>query len=113
MPEYPIPPSVMANAEKRMAAKIRATTRMCVYDSCVQAATHWPATGSPACETHRSRPKTPIPDPLMSEGYLRRTCGAMSTPARTSFDNRVEQLGQRVPAAKRAALRDDTHDVAS
>ncbi|MCW2545403.1 MAG: hypothetical protein JWM40_2955 [Frankiales bacterium] len=63
MPEYAIPAQVLQNAEKRLAARIRATTRMCVYDGCDQAATHWPATGSPACETHRTRPVPPTSDP--------------------------------------------------
>lgn len=107
MPEFEMPASVMANAEKRLAARIRATSRMCVYDGCDQAATHWPATGSPACETHRSRPKPPTPDPTRTEAYLRRTRGAMHTPARTGFDNTVEAKGQRVSVARRAAARGD------
>lgn len=104
---FEIPASVMANAEKRLAARIRATTRMCVYDGCDQAATHWPATGSPACETHRSRPKPPVPDPTRTEAHLRRTRGSFGTPARTSFDNAVEAKGQRVSAAKRVHIRGD------
>jgi hypothetical protein len=108
MPEYPIPQSVMANAEKRLAARIRATTRMCVYDGCNKAATHVPATGSAACEEHRTRPKPPVPDPLMGEAYLRRTFGVMGTPARTIFDNAAEAKGQRVSVARRAAARGDT-----
>lgn len=113
MPDYPIPARVLENAEKRLAAGIRARTKPCVYDGCDLPATHWPATGSPACEDHRSRPKTPVPDPLMSESYLRRTRGALGTPARTSFDNAVEAKGQRIGAKRRADLRDDTHGIAS
>jgi hypothetical protein len=103
-----VPAFVLENAEKRLAAGIRARNRMCVYDGCDEPATHWPATGSPACEAHRSRPKPPIPDPLMAEAHLRRTRGSMYTPARTVFNNVVEAKGQRVSAAKRAAARGDT-----
>jgi hypothetical protein len=101
------PAFVLDNAAKRLAAGIRARTRRCVHDECDQAATHWPATGSPACEEHRTRPTTPIPDPLMAEAYLRKTRGSLGTPARTNFDNTVEAKGQRVSAAKRAHIRGD------
>ena len=112
MPDYPIPASILERAEKRLEVGIRARQRWCVYDQCDQLATHWPATGSPACETHRSRPPVPTPDPLLGEAHLRRTRGVDGTPNRTSFDNTVEAKGQRIGAARRAELRDDTRETA-
>jgi hypothetical protein len=113
MPDYPIPDFVLDRAAERLAVGIRARTKTCVYDDCDLPATHWPATGSPACENHRSRPPVPTPDPTRTEPYLRRLRGSMHTPARTNFDNNVERKGQRVGAARRAELRDDTHGIAS
>ena len=80
---FDIPASVMRNAEERLAVAQRFRTRTCVYDSCDLPATHWPATGSPACETHRSRPPVPVPDPLRSEAHLRRTFGSLSSRTQT------------------------------
>lgn len=63
MPDYPIPASVLANAEKRLATAARARRADCSIDSCGQPATHWPCGSHPACETHRIFPKPPVSDP--------------------------------------------------
>lgn len=63
MPDYRIPASVLANAEKRLAVTLRTRHHLCSIDGCDQAATHWPFTSHPACETHRILPAPPVSDP--------------------------------------------------
>lgn len=64
-----VPAFVLENAEKRLAAGIRARRRQCRF--CDQPATHWPCTGQAACETHRTS-RTITPDPQLGLAALRR-----------------------------------------
>jgi hypothetical protein len=61
MPEYAIPDRVLRNAELRLNAHRH--LRYCAIDGCQQLATHSPVTGHDSCETHRTTPAMPTPDP--------------------------------------------------
>ena len=107
-PQYEIPARVLANAEKRLAVRTRFTRRPC--STCRQPATHWPATGHPACETHRITQPPATPDPARTLTALRQAAGLPTDvrPAyRTVSDERAEAKGQRVSAARRAQARGD------
>jgi hypothetical protein len=69
MPEYAIPDRVLRNAQLRLAAHKR--IRICVTPGCDQAATHSPCTGHDSCESHRTTPPTPSPDPTRTLAALR------------------------------------------
>lgn len=103
-----IPAFVLANAQKRLqAARIR---KMCLTPGCENQANHWPATGAPACETHRVTFPA-VPDPARTLDGLRRAAGLpveVRPGFRTVSDERVEAKGQRVSVARRAAARGDT-----
>lgn len=108
MTEYRIPDRVPANAEKRLTASRQFAHRTCT--TCGQPATHWPAVGAPACETHRITFPA-VPDPARTLDGLRRAAGLPTNvrPAfRTVSDERAEAKGQRVSVARRAAARGDT-----
>jgi len=64
-----IPAFVLENAQKRLAAGIRARSRRCRH--CTQPASHWPCTGQAACESHRTTQQL-IPDPDLGLAALRR-----------------------------------------
>lgn len=63
MPEFPMPTSILENAKRRRAVVFAYTHRPCRAPGCDQPATHWPATGQPACEEHRRHPAAPVSDP--------------------------------------------------
>jgi len=95
-----VPPYVTANVARRAAA---ALPRPCTLCGATPALLHACGHRCAGCSPSRN----PVPDPLLAEAHMRATYGMGATPNRTSEDDRVERLGQRVGSARRAAARGD------
>lgn len=105
---YPLPETVQRSIDARRDAATSRSNRQCAFGDGPAVVAR--GGGAALCARHDTGGQVPTPDPRMAEAHLRATRGHAYTPARTSFDTRVEQNGQRIGAARRAHLRGDHDD---